>query len=42
MSASDSLRFRDHVSEMLRLLGEDPQREGLLKTPSASRRRCSS
>ena len=33
MSASDSPKFRDHVSEMLRLLGEDPQREGLLKTP---------
>ncbi len=33
MPPSDDLKFRDHVSAMLRLLGEDPQREGLLKTP---------
>jgi len=29
----DKLQVRDHVREMLRLLGEDPNREGLLKTP---------
>jgi GTP cyclohydrolase I len=29
----DKPQVRDHVREMLRLLGEDPNREGLLKTP---------
>jgi GTP cyclohydrolase IA len=33
MAASEASPFRDHVKEMLRLLGEDPGREGLLKTP---------
>ena len=27
------LEMRDHVAEILKLLGEDPSREGLLKTP---------
>jgi GTP cyclohydrolase IA len=27
------LELRDHVTEILKLLGEDPEREGLLKTP---------
>jgi len=27
------LELRDHVSEILKLLGEDPTREGLVKTP---------
>jgi GTP cyclohydrolase IA len=27
------LELRDHVAEILRILGEDPQREGLSKTP---------
>ena len=27
------LELRDHVTEILKLLGEDPNREGLLKTP---------
>jgi GTP cyclohydrolase I len=27
------LELRDHVTEILKLLGEDPTREGLLKTP---------
>jgi len=27
------LELRDHVAEMLKLLGEDPEREGLKKTP---------
>ncbi|HVR86480.1 MAG TPA: GTP cyclohydrolase I FolE [Planctomycetota bacterium] len=27
------LELRDHVTEILKLLGEDPSREGLLKTP---------
>lgn len=27
------LELRDHVAEMLKLLGEDPSREGLAKTP---------
>ena len=27
------LELRDHVAEILKLLGEDPTREGLLKTP---------
>lgn len=31
-----------HYTEILRLLGEDPTREGLLKTPNASPRRCRS
>jgi GTP cyclohydrolase I len=33
MSSKDDLQIHDHVREMLRLLGEDPAREGLLKTP---------
>ena len=32
-AAIASLELRDHVTEILRLLGEDPTREGLLKTP---------
>lgn len=32
-AAIASLELRDHVSEILRLLGEDPSREGLAKTP---------
>jgi GTP cyclohydrolase I len=32
-AAIASLELRDHVTEILRLLGEDPGREGLLKTP---------
>ena len=32
-SALARLELRDHVSEILKLLGEDPSREGLLKTP---------
>ncbi|HEV3027333.1 MAG TPA: GTP cyclohydrolase I, partial [Planctomycetota bacterium] len=27
------LELRDHVTEILKLLGEDPSREGLQKTP---------
>jgi GTP cyclohydrolase I len=27
------LELRDHITEILKLLGEDPSREGLLKTP---------
>ena len=30
---TDNTRIRDHVRDMLRLLGEEPSREGLLKTP---------
>src|SRR5476651_2234748 len=32
-AAIASLELRDHVTEILRLLGEDPSREGLQKTP---------
>ncbi len=32
-AAIAGLELRDHVTEILRLLGEDPSREGLLKTP---------
>ena len=32
-AAIAGLELRDHVAEMLRLLGEDPEREGLKKTP---------
>ena len=31
--ALERLKFRDHVSEMLKLIGEDPSREGLAQTP---------
>jgi GTP cyclohydrolase I len=33
-AAGDAGELAVHVRELLRLLGEDPQREGLLKTPS--------
>jgi GTP cyclohydrolase I len=33
-ATSDAGELAEHVRELLRLLGEDPQREGLLKTPS--------
>jgi GTP cyclohydrolase I len=33
MSAKDDLEIHGHVRETLRLLGEDPGREGLAKTP---------
>ena len=33
MSAKDDLEIHGHVREALRLLGEDPGREGLVKTP---------
>ena len=32
-AALDSLELRDHVTEILKILGEDPSREGLSKTP---------
>ena len=32
-AAIAGLELRDHVAEILRLLGEDPEREGLKKTP---------
>ena len=32
-AAIDRLELRDHVTEILKLLGEDPEREGLRKTP---------
>ena len=31
-----------HYKEILRLLGEDPEREGLVKTPERVARHCSS
>ena len=31
--ALERLKLRDHVTEILKLIGEDPQREGLKKTP---------
>ena len=31
--ALERLKFRDHVTEILKLVGEDPSREGLAKTP---------
>ena len=32
-AALDSLELREHVTEILKILGEDPSREGLAKTP---------
>ena len=32
-TALERLKLRDHVTEILKLIGEDPQREGLKKTP---------
>ncbi len=32
--ALSSLQLREHVAEILRLLGEDPSREGLARTPA--------
>lgn len=34
--------FQQHVRAMLSGLGEDPDREGLQKTPERSRRPCAS